>query len=508
MSLKSSILRSYFSLRNRSIDRFLRRPLDVQREQFDRLLREGARTDFGRRYGLSEIHTPEEFARRVDRFDYDSFKGYIDRMLAGEADVAAPGCVRWFARSSGTTSDRSKYLPVNDASLWRCHTRGMRDVATLYVRQYPSTRVFEGKTLTLGGSCRRENGYVAGDLSALLIERMSFWSGWFRTPCRETALIPDFAQKVERYCRECAGERVTAFAGVPSWNLALLRRMVEVTGRRNLCEVWPRLELFAHGGVGFEPYRTAFRELIPSDTMHYLETYNASEGFFAIADDASRNDMLLMLDYGIYYEFRDGEEIVPLEGVRTGRRYAMLITSSNGLWRYELGDVVEFTSTGPYRIRIAGRTRQFINAFGEELIMENAERAIAAAAARTGAVVGEYTAAPRYMTLQGRGAHEWIVEFDRLPEEPGSVERFATILDEELRRVNSDYDAKRSSTMDRLVLHVAPHGTFEGWMLQRGKNKVPRLSNDRRVVEEILNRIDTEPLRPEVSERSRNDKEK
>ena len=379
-------------MRSRSVERFRRRPAETQRKELERLLRECARTEFGRRYGFGEIRTPEAFAQRVERFDYTSFKPYVERMMAGEADVAAPGRVRWFARSSGTTSERSKYLPVTDVSLWRCHTRGLRHVATLYVGQYPSTRVFEGKTLTLGGTCSKSGGIVVGDLSALLVERTSFWSGWFRTPRRETALLADFDEKVERICRECASERVTAFAGVPSWNLALLRRMVEYTGRRNLCEVWPHLELFAHGGVGFEPYRAAFRELIPSAGMHYMETYNASEGFFAIADDASRDDMLLMLDYGTYYEFRDGDEVVPLEGVQAGRRYAMLISSCNGLWRYELGDVVEFTSTDPYRIRVAGRTRQFINAFGEEVVMENAERAVTVAAEATG--VGVYGRSP------------------------------------------------------------------------------------------------------------------
>ena len=343
-----------------------------------RLLRRGCLTEFGDRYDLRHIRSVEQFQNRVETFDYDTFRPYVERMMGGIRSVTTPGRVTLYARSSGTTSDRSKYIPLTRESLWRNHTQGMRDVATVYALGRPDTRAFGGKTLTLGGSCRLEGGNLVGDLSALLIHETGFWSGWFRTPCRETALIPDFARKVERYCRECAGERVTAFAGVPSWNLALLRRMVEVTGRRNLCEVWPHLELFAHGGVGFEPYRTAFRELIPSDAMHYMETYNASEGFFAIADDASRNDMLLMLDYGIYYEFRSGDEVVPLEGVQAGRRYAMLITSSNGLWRYEMGDVVEFTSTDPYRIRIVGRTRQYINVFGEELIMENAERAVAA----------------------------------------------------------------------------------------------------------------------------------
>ena len=432
-------------MRSRSVERFRRRPAETQRKELERLLRECARTEFGRRYGFGEIRTPEAFAQRVERFDYTSFKPYVERMMAGEADVAAPGRVRWFARSSGTTSERSKYLPVTDVSLWRCHTRGLRD--------------------------------------ALLVERTSFWSGWFRTPRRETALLADFDEKVERICRECASERVTAFAGVPSWNLALLRRMVEYTGRRNLCEVWPHLELFAHGGVGFEPYRAAFRELIPSAGMHYMETYNASEGFFAIADDASRDDMLLMLDYGTYYEFRDGDEVVPLEGVQAGRRYAMLISSCNGLWRYELGDVVEFTSTDPYRIRVAGRTRQFINAFGEEVVMENAERAVTVAAEATGAVVSEYTAGPRYMTLHGRGAHEWIVEFGRAPE---SFDAFVQKLDGELMRLNSDYEAKRRSTMAPPEMHVVPAGTFARWMLRRGKNKVPRLANDRRVLEDVL----------------------
>ena len=470
-------------MRSRSVERFRRRPAETQRKELERLLRECARTEFGRRYGFGEIRTPEAFAQRVERFDYTSFKPYVERMMAGEADVAAPGRVRWFARSSGTTSERSKYLPVTDVSLWRCHTRGLRDVATLYVGQYPSTRVFEGKTLTLGGTCSKSGGIVVGDLSALLVERTSFWSGWFRTPRRETALLADFDEKVERICRECASERVTAFAGVPSWNLALLRRMVEYTGRRNLCEVWPHLELFAHGGVGFEPYRAAFRELIPSAGMHYMETYNASEGFFALADDPSRSDMLLMLDYGNFFEFRSGDTVVPLEGVECGKVYAMLITSNNGLWRYEIGDTVEFTSTNPYRIRFAGRTRQYINVFGEELIVDNADRALLAACNETGAVVGEYTVAPCYMSLRERGAHEWILEFER---EPDSREHFAEALDRELRAVNSDYDAKRRTTLERQRLTVVGHGRFLAWMRARGKNKVPRLVNDRRVADEIL----------------------
>ena len=482
MAFRSTILRAYFSRREAAIDRFRRHPAEVQQQMLRRLLDRGAGTHFGRQYGLKGVRSAERFAAAVPAFDYETFKPYIERMREGERDVAAPGRVRLFARSSGTTSDRSKYIPVTAESVWRNHSMGMRDVATLYMASHPESHVLEGKTLTLGGSCRREQGYLAGDLSALLIHEMSFWSGWFRAPRMETALIEDFDRKAEAICRECVRERITAFAGVPSWNLALMRRVLEYTGKPDLAEVWPDLELFAHGGVEFGPYRRAFEELIPSPRMRYMETYNASEGFFAIADDPARDDMLLMLDYGTYYEFRDGREIVPLEGVRCGTVYAMLVSSNNGLWRYEIGDTVEFTSTNPYRIRFAGRTRQFINAFGEELIVDNAETALRRACEATGAIVVEYTVAPRYMTIDRRGAHEWIVEFER---RPADTERFAELLDEGLRTVNSDYDAKRRTTLERLALHEAERGRFLRWMRARGKNKVPRLVNDRRVADDL-----------------------
>ena len=322
-----------------------------------------------------------------------------------------------------------------------------------------------------------------GDLSAVLIHETTVWSGWFRAPRTATAILDDFDLKCERICRECTGERITAFAGVPSWNLELMRRVLEYTGRRNLLEVWPDLTLFAHGGVEFGPYRRSFEELVPSPDMHYMETYNASEGFFAIADDFTRDDMLLMLDYGTYYEFRRDGRIVPLEGVECGGVYAMLISSNNGLWRYEIGDTVEFTSTNPYRIRFAGRTTQYINVFGEEVIASNTDAALARACDRTGAVVDEYTVAPLYMSLDERGAHEWVVEF-AVP--PADERRFGEELDGALREINSDYDAKRRTTLDPLRITRVPPGTFLAWLRRRGKNKVPRLSNDRRVAEEIV----------------------
>ena len=466
----------------RAIDRFRRRPAETQERMFREALGRGRDTAFGRRYGLASVHTPEAFAAQVPVFDYEAFKPWIGRMMAGERNVAAPGRVDLFARSSGTTSDRSKYIPVTRRSLWYNHTLGMRDLATLVAAANPHTRLFEGRTLTLGGSCRREDGNLVGDLSALLIHETALVGRWLRAPKSRTAIIEDFDRKAEAIARECAGEHIVAFAGVPSWNLALMRRVLEHTGKDNLLEVWPDLELFAHGGVEFAPYRRSFEALIPSSAMRYMETYNASEGFFALADDPRRDDMLLMLDYGTYFEFRDGDRIVPLEGVEEGRSYALLVTSNNGLWRYEIGDRVTFTSTDPCRIRFAGRTRQYINAFGEELIVDNADRALAAACAETGAAVAEYTVAPCYMSLDERGAHEWVVEFEREPADP---EVFAAALDRALRAVNSDYDAKRQTTLERQRLTRVPAGTFLAWMRARGKNKVPRLVNDRRVADDL-----------------------
>ena len=323
MSFRNIILKAWFSQRERAIDRFRRRPVETQARMFRQLLRRGRFTEFGDRYDLRHIRSVERFQSQVETFDYETFKPYIERMMEGVRSVTAPGRVSLFARSSGTTSDRSKYIPVTMESLWWNHTLGMRDVATVFSANNPKTRVFEGKTLTLGGSCSREGRNLVGDLSALLIHETTFWSGWFRAPRTETAIIPDFDEKCAAICRQCVGEPITAFAGVPSWNLALMRRVLEYTGRKNLLEVWPGLEMFAHGGVEFAPYRTSFEELIPSEKMKYMETYNASEGFFAMADDPSRSDMLLMLDYGTFFEFRSGTQIVPLEGVECGKVYAV-----------------------------------------------------------------------------------------------------------------------------------------------------------------------------------------
>jgi hypothetical protein len=440
----------------------------------------------------------EKFQSQVPVRDYEQLFPYIERMRGGEWDVLWSGETRWFARSSGTTGAKSKYIPVTSDGLRDCHLQGPRDCIAFNAQRYPNTGIYGGKTLTLGGSRRieREGEHaMTGDLSAIMIENTPRAADLWRVPKRETALLSDFEQKVERICRECARRDVRSLAGVPSWNLVMLRRVLEYTNKSNILEVWPRMELFIHGGVNFAPYRDVYRQLIPSDGMHYMETYNASEGFFGIADEFG-DDMLLMLDYGMFYEFLptahldDPSKAVPIEGVRTGVNYAMIITSSGGLWRYMIGDTVQFTSCSPYRIRVSGRTRQYINAFGEEVIVDNAERALLAACRETGAEVAEYTAAPVYMELDTKGAHQWVVEFGRQP--AGGVEAFAAALDRALTGVNSDYEAKRwrDTTLLEPVVVAVPPGTFLQWMAARGKtggqNKVPRLSNDRTYVEEIL----------------------
>ncbi len=482
MSLKRTIVKSILQHRCVDIDNFRSNPLDVQRRVFRSLMKRGSATRFGREYAIGRDISPESFAQSVPLFDYDSFKPYIEKMLLGESDVTAPGVVKMFARSSGTTSDRSKYIPITERNFRHNHMRGMYDVSAIYNSLYPKSKILDGKLLTLGGTSAMERGYLVGDLSGLLIEKFKIGNGWFRLPKIETAQLANFDEKCERICRECSGENVTSFAGVPSWNLALMSRVLEFTGKSNLREVWPNLELFIHGGIEMTPYRRAFGD-IDGGELRYMETFNASEGFFAIADDLSRDDMLLMLDYDIYYEFRQGDVVVPLEGVKVGEVYALLITSSNGLWRYEIGDTVMFTSTAPYRIRFAGRTRQFINAFGEEVIAENSDRAIVEASRATGAVVCDYMVAPRFMELDQRGCHQWLVEFVK---EPSDFALFTSQLDSALREINSDYDAKRSSTLSEAEVHMLPEGTFVKWLSHSGRNKVPHLSNNRVMIEPLL----------------------
>lgn len=499
MALKTRLIRLLSAPRLREIDRFMEHPAQVQQRQLRRLLDRAAPTLFGTEHGFHAIRTAEQFASRVPVTDYDGFTPYIERMRRGEADVCWPGEVRWFAKSSGTTSAKSKFIPVSREGLRGCHMRGPLDIVCLTGSLWPDTDVFSGKTLTLGGSRRLETtGGRAqeGDLSAILIENTPRLAGRMRVPKPETALIPDFEKKVEAICRETVGQNVTAFAGVPSWNLVMLRKVLEFTGKSNLLEVWPRLELFTHGGMNFKPYREQYRQLIPSDRMKYMETYNASEGFFGLQDDPSDSSMLLMLDYGVYYEFVPISELTKphprallLEEVETGVNYALVISTNGGLWRYMIGDTIMFTSTRPYKFKITGRTKLFINAFGEELIIDNAIEALKQTCEKTGATVMAFTAAPVFMEDGKKGAHEWIIEFGT---PPADSENFANILDTELKKVNSDYEAKRYKDMSlqRLILHAARPNLFNDWLKEKGKlggqNKVPQLWNDRTHIDELL----------------------
>ena len=480
MSVLGKVWREVMLARCGRIERSVQRAVERQYATLDSLLRQGENTSFGREFGLRSIRGAEDFMRRVPRFDYDSYEGYINRMRLGEHNVAVEGRISLFARSSGTSS-RSKYIPLTRRALWRNHLRGMADVVSLYLDSHPASRLFDGLTLTLSGVTHREGEALVGDLSALMVAAIGDWSALFRAPSRRVAEIENFDQKCDAICRECAGQRIVALAGVPSWNMALLRRLLEKTGRRTVKEVWPDVELFMHGGVSFRPYRDAF-DCVMGGQIEYLESYNASEGFVAIAERCGSDEMLLMPDYGCYYEFAQGPTVVPLEGVRRGEEYALLMSSENGLWRYELGDVVRFTSVDPYRLQVVGRTKQYINAFGEELMIGNAEEALLRACMVTGAVVEEYTISPIFLP-SSKGYHRWVVEFVR---EPDSLATFVEELDSTLRERNSDYDAKCASVMYRASVEVVPRGTFHRWQMQSHRRKVPRMMADSVLSDEVL----------------------
>jgi len=481
------------------IQLFREHPHEIQDEVLNQLLEKARDTEWGKMYNYTGISSVDEFKGQVPLQTYDEFKPYVERLRNGEKNLLWPGEVKWFAKSSGTTSDKSKFIPVTKESLEQCHLRGPKDVFALYIKNYPDTKVLLGKTLTLGGSHRvnnfNNNSYY-GDLSAILIENVPFWTDFIRTPTTDIALIEEFEEKMDKIIEVSLDQNVTSFAGVPSWYLVLLKRVLEKTGKNNVLEVWPNLEVFSHGGVNFEPYREQYKRLIPSDNMHYMEAYNASEGFFAIQDNPHRDDMLLMLDYGVYYEFIPMDEwdkpkprVLSLSEVEVNRNYAMVISTNGGLWRYIIGDTVRFTCKFPYKIKITGRTKHFINAFGEEVIIDNAEQAIRIACERTGAIVNEFTAGPVFMGASQKGAHQWIIEFEK---DPDDIEHFTTSLDNALQTLNSDYEAKRHKnlTLEKPHIRVAPWGTFYAWMKKRGKiggqNKIPRLANNREYLDELL----------------------
>lgn len=476
---------------------FTVRPVDIQHEQFDHLVSKAATTAFGREYDFASIRSYDDFASRVPVRDYVAFSPYVDRMKQGEANVCWPGKVRWFAKSSGTTDAKSKFIPVTDDSLQKCHYRGAKDTVIAYINSHPDSRMVYGKCLTLGGSkeiSKINSGIQTGDLSAILIGNAPLWSNWAKTPSRDIALLAKWEEKLVKITDVVVKQNVTSLAGVPSWFLILLKHILEVTGKNNLHEIWPNLELFLHGGINFTPYRDQYKALCPKG-INFMENYNASEGFFCIQVDEN-HDMQLMLDYGIFYEFIPLSELDnpfpkarTVDNVETGVDYAMAITTNGGLWRYLIGDTVRFTSLRPHRLIISGRTKHYINAFGEELMIANAEHGLNSACQATGAVIKEYTAAPVYMDISSQGCHEWLIEFERNPD---SLETFTSVLDNALREVNSDYDAKRykNITLAGPRVTLARNGLFFDWMKEQGKlggqNKVPRLSNNRQYIDSLL----------------------
>lgn len=505
MKILSPALSQLARLRMGRIEHFMQYPLQVQQQVFQSLLSAAQYTEFGKQYGFSKIYKIDEFKQRVPVHTYETMKPYIQRVMEGEQNVIWNTPIKWFAKSSGTTADKSKFIPVSVESLDECHYRAGRDVFSLYYNNFPDADVLTGKSLVIGGSHQvnklsPDSDSYYGDLSAVMLQNMPFYGNLLRTPDLSIALMDEWEEKIERMANAVIHENVTSIAGVPTWTIVLIKRIFELTGKDNLADVWPNLEVYMHGGVSFTPYREQFKKLIRKPDMNYLESYNASEGFFAAQDVIGEEGLLLFLQHGIFYEFMPMEELgkefphtLQLHEVEMGKNYALVISTNGGLWRYLVGDTVQFVSLAPYRIRVSGRTKSFINAFGEELIVDNSDKAIAEAAAATGAVVNDYTAAPIYFSDGATGGHEWLVEFEQAP---ADMNAFIDMLDSTLKTINSDYEAKRHKdiALARPTLHSLKPGTFTEWLKSKGKlggqHKVPRLNNERNVLEEILRFIE------------------
>jgi hypothetical protein len=498
MPIIPSIVNWLNNKRINQIELFKKFPLETQEEVLFKLLAKASDSEWGKKFDFSSISSILEFQKRLPLQTYEDIIPVIERLRIGECNLIWPGENKWFAKSSGTTSTKSKFIPLSRESLEECHYRGAKDMLVVYTHNYPDTNIFSGKSLVLGGSHRINNfsnESLYGDLSAILIENAPFWVDLIRTPKTKIALLEDFEEKLRQITHLTVNENVTNISGVPSWYLVLFKQILEYTGKKNLREVWPNLEVFFHGGISFVPYKEQFRNFIPDEEMHYMESYNASEGFFGLQDDPQSNDMLLMLDLGIFYEFipadkinSDSPPVYTIGEVERGINYAMVISTNGGLWRYIIGDTIIFTSIKPYKFRISGRTKQFINAFGEEVISDNAEKALDAACNSTGALVAEFTAGPVYIEANSKGSHEWIIEFEK---EPSDLSHFADLLDEALKSVNSDYEAKRFKDLNLVkpLIRSAPKGTFYKWLREKnklgGQNKVPRLSNTREYIEDL-----------------------
>jgi hypothetical protein len=498
MAIIPSIVNWLNNKRINQIELFKKFPDETQKEVLYGLLAKASKTEWGKKYDYTSISSISDFQNRIPVQTYEELIPFVERLRNGECDLLWPGEIKWFAKSSGTTSTKSKFIPLSRESLEDCHYRGARDMLAVYTYNKPDTKIFNGKSLILGGSHRINNfsnDSLYGDLSAILIENAPFWVDLIRTPKTKIALLEDFEEKLNQITKQTVNENVTNISGVPSWYLVLIKQILAFTGKSNLREVWPNLEVFFHGGISFGPYREQFLNFIPGEGMNYMESYNASEGFFGLQDDPATNDMLLMLDLGVFYEFipsdkinSDSPPVYTISEVEQGINYAMVISTNGGLWRYMIGDTIVFTNLRPYKFKISGRTKEFINAFGEEVISDNAEKALESACKTTGAVIAEYTAGPVFIEDDSKGSHEWIIEFQK---EPADLSHFTDILDEALKSVNSDYEAKRYKDLNLIkpLIRSVPCGTFYKWLRTKnklgGQNKVPRLSNTREYIEDL-----------------------
>ena len=498
MGILSTTISQLARMRLWRIEAWVQHPIASQREVLQDLVTSAQYTEFGRKYNFSSLFSTRDFKKAVPIHEYDDLKPYIQRMMDGEENILWNTPVRWFAKSSGTTSDKSKFIPISEESLEDCHYKGAKDTLTMYYNFNPDSELLTGKGLVIGGShninqVNEEIHY--GDLSAVLLQNSPAWGQWIRTPELSIALMDEWETKIEKLAATTIAENVTSISGVPTWTMVLFKRILEITGKSCIADVWPSLELYIHGGVSFTPYREQFRKIIGKD-IYYIDSYNASEGFFAAQDKPDEDGMLLYLDHGVFMEFMPVEEYgkkdpqtIGLKNVETGKNYAPVISTNGGLWRYLLGDTIQFTTLYPFRIKVSGRLKHFINAFGEEVIVDNTDKAVSIACEKTGAIVNDYTAAPVYFSDVGNGAHEWLVEFDK---EPDNLNKFTVELDKALQSINSDYEAKRYKdiALHLPLLHKMPKGLFNEWLKSKGKlggqHKVPRLSNERTLIEEIL----------------------
>lgn len=498
MKLLSPAISSLARMRLWRIEAWKNNPLDAQREVLQDLVTSAQYTEFGRKYNFSNLFTVKDFKATVPIHDYNDMKPYIERIMKGEQNILWNTPIYWFAKSSGTTSDKSKFIPVSDESLQDGHFKAAKDVLTMYYQYNPDSELLTGKGLVIGGSHNvnpMNNEAQYGDLSAVLLQNIPFWGHWLRTPDLSIALMDEWENKIEKLAESTIKEEVTSISGVPTWTIVLFKRILEITGKKTIAEVWPSLELYMHGGVSFIPYKEQFQKLIGKN-INYLDLYNASEGFFSAQESPEQEGMLLFVDHGVFMEFmpineydKKSPQTFGLQDVKLGENYALVISTNCGLWRYLLGDTIQFTSLNPFRIKVSGRLKHYMNAFGEEVIVDNTDNAIAIAAEKTGTIINDYTAAPIYFSESSNGAHEWLIEFEK---EPDSLEQFTIELDAALKNINSDYEAKRykNIAMGLPIVHLLKKGTFDSWLRSKGRlggqHKVPRLSNERKLLEEIL----------------------